>query len=132
MEKPVDPGGGTNPIVKTKSFCVLSARRADPFLDIAAVSVRIAFRQANQFFFGLTLLPSGAVSTDHEEVRRMKNSKALPVHRTVIQFDRGSLIVILQYTVVVFQFEDGRQLNAMAFELNRDPHLPAGIAAGYV
>ena len=127
MEKPVDPGGGTNPIVKTKSFCVLSARRADPFLDIAAVSVRIAFRQANQFFFGLTLLPSGAVSTDHEEVRRMKNSKALPVHRTV-----GSLIVILQYTVVVFQFEYGRQLNAMAFELNRDPHLPAGIAAGYV
>ena len=61
----------------------------------------------------------------------MKNPKALPVHRTVIQFDRGSLIVIL-HNFVVFQFEDGGQLNAMAFKLNCDPHLPAGIAAGYV
>jgi hypothetical protein len=32
----------------------------------------------------------------------------------------------------MFELDDSGQLNPMTFKLNRDPHLSAGITAGYV
>ena len=62
----------------------------------------------------------------------MKHSEAFSVGRAVIELDRGRLVEILQDVIVMFEFIDGGQFNAVALKLNRHPHLSAGIPSGDV
>ena len=96
------------------------------------VSVRVALRQPNQLLFGLTLFPPRAVGSDYKEVRGMTNIEMFPICRIIIKLNRGSLVVILEYLVVVLQFVHGGQLNAVALKLDRESHFPAGITPGDV
>src|SRR5262245_18824433 len=132
LEEPVDLSRRSNTVVKTQSFGVLPAGRAYPYLCTTAVSIGAAFRQACQFFFGLTLLPPSAVSPDHKEVGRVENSETFSVRRIIMQLNGRNLVLILQHSIVVLQFKYCRQFEAMAFKLDRDSHFPAGIAPGHI
>jgi hypothetical protein len=129
LKKPVDLGGRPHAIVQAEGFGMLSSWGTYPFLAIAPVTVRVPFRQPHQLFLGLALFPPGAIFSDDKEVGRMHYAEPLPVRRAVLQLDGGSLIVILQHRGSVLKLKDRRKLDAMAFELNRDAHLLAGIAA---
>jgi hypothetical protein len=50
----------------------------------------------------------------------------------VAQLDGIGLVPILRDLVVMLQFVYGRQLHAVTLKLDRDSHLPAGIATGDV
>jgi hypothetical protein len=108
LEKPVNLSRRSNPVVETEALSVLLAGWTDPSVVAATVPVRVPLRQPNQVFFGLTFFPPRTVGSDYKEVRSMRDAKTFPICRTIIELNRGSLVVILEYLVVVLQFVDGR------------------------
>src|SRR5579864_9497064 len=127
LEKPVNLSRRSNPVVETEALSVLSAGWTDPSVVAATVPIRVTLRQPNQVFFGLTLFPPRSVGPDYKEVRGMKDTKTFPICRIIVELNRGSLVIILEYLVVVLQFVNGGQLNAVALKLDCEAHFSAGI-----
>src|SRR5437899_243963 len=132
LKLPVDLRRGSHPVVQAEGLSMLVAWWTRPSLSLALVAVRIPLRQPFQLIVGLALFPPGAVLANHEEVRRMQNAQALTIRCTIIELDGGNLIVVLQNGLIVLQFDDGGKLDTVAFKLNRDAHLFAGIPSGDV
>ena len=95
IKEPVNLSRRSNLVVKTEALSVLPAGRTDPSVVAATVPVRVALRQANQVFFGLAFFPPHTVRSDYKEVRRVEDAKTFPIRRTIVELNRGSLVVIL-------------------------------------
>jgi hypothetical protein len=51
---------------------------------------------------------------------------------SILERDFAGLIVVFEDGGIIFHFEDYRELEPMAFELNRFPHLPARISTANI
>jgi hypothetical protein len=60
----------------------------------------------------------------------MEDAQSLATGTLVLQFELDGLIVELKGVRIVLHFVNASEFNTVAFELNRDAHLPAWVAAG--
>ncbi len=94
--------------------------------------MRHALRKAGEFLLRLPFVPADTVGSNHEEVGGMPDADRPTGPIRISELDPRRLIVELQGRRVVLVFVDTGQFVAMALCLDRDPHLPTGIANGHV
>jgi hypothetical protein len=130
LEHPINLTGRTDSVIEAKILGVSFSWWAAPLAAfVAEIPVRAPPCKLQEFVLGFPFLPADTGSAYNEKVRCMEDAQSLATGALVLQFDLDGLIVELKDVHIVLHFVNASEFNPMAFELNRDAHLPAWIAA---
>jgi hypothetical protein len=130
LEHPIDLTGRADSVIEAKILGVSFSWWATPLATfVAEIPIRAPLCKLQEFVLGFPFLPADTGGAYNEEVRCMEDAQSLSCGAFVVQFDLDGLIVELQDVHIVLHFVNASEFNPMAFELNRDAHLPAWVPA---
>src|SRR5579875_655057 len=125
--------GGAHAIVETQCLGVFLSRIRVPLSVLSTtVAIWIFVLKPDKLFLRLPFFPARRILANQEEIWGVHHRQAAARRAEIAQLDRRWLVVKLQHRVVVLHLVNAGELDTMAFELDREAHLPAGVASAHV